>query len=246
MNYSTFFAYLLKKMSEEPVCKKARIDKSIANTCRLIECLPEPLNTNQFVAALLDKFFDLIVMVIDNNDHGVSLYTLIESLFKYSNYLYSEQSETAKTIYGIMSIEKFTNLVQSPLLFFNNIGDFQDYYELQDNYVEVMLRFFETFILLEFIGFIYKFEGKFRSFENDHYFSFVNRFCESVCENNDNMWFYVQQAHDVSDTMSKVFAEMFVSGMKQATLLNEVQYNIFYQDDEDVHPRIKNALHFCL
>jgi len=43
-------------MSEEPVCKKARIDKSIANTCRLIRSLPEPLNTNQFIGVLLEDF----------------------------------------------------------------------------------------------------------------------------------------------------------------------------------------------
>jgi hypothetical protein len=65
-------------MSKEPVCKKTRIDKSITKTCKLIECLPEPLNTNQFVAALLYRFFDSIITVFNNNyNDEITLFMLI-------------------------------------------------------------------------------------------------------------------------------------------------------------------------
>ena len=241
-------------MSEEPVCKKARIDKSIAKTCKLIKCLPEPLSTSQFVAALLYRFFDSIITVFNNNySDDITLYMLIESLFNYFRYLHSKQSD----YYDEMSIEEFTNFVRSPLLFFNNISSIQDFkesYDLHDDYIHVMLRFFETIILFEFIGAPYHFECEFRNFEEDSYKDFVNRFCEYVCESkDDNLWYYVEQLHEVVDSMNKIYTKMFISissnghvrfAMDQATLLNEIQYVV--HTNPDVHPRIKNALHFCL
>lgn len=245
-------------MSEEFVCKKSRIDKSITKTCKLIKCLLEPLNTNQFVAALLYRFFDSIVIVFNHNyDDDITLYMLIESLFKYFQYLYSEKSED-DCYYNEMSIEEFTNFVRSPLLFFDNISSIQDFkecYDLQDDYIHVMLRFFETFVLFEFIGAPYHYECEFRSFEDDSYKDFVNRFCEYVCESkDDNLWYYVEQVHEVVESMDKIFTKMFISissnshhvifSMDQASLLNEIQY-VLHQNP-DVHPRVKHALHFCL
>lgn len=238
--------------------EKTRKDKSITKTCELIKYLPEPLNTNQFVAALLYKFFDSILIVFNYNyDDDITLYMLIESLFKYFQYLYSQQNED-NCYYNEMSIEEFTNFVRSPLLFFDNISSIQDFkqcYDLRDDYIHVMLRFFETFVLFEFFGAPYHYECGFESFEDDTYKDFVNTFCEDVCESVDHkLWHYVEQVYEVVESMDKLFAKMFISissnshhvqfSMEQASLLNEIQYVL--HTNPDVHQRVKHALHFCL
>lgn len=249
-------------MSEKLASKKSRIDKSITKTCELIKYLPEPLNTNQFVAALIEKFFDSIFCAFGKHYHektnrNISLYILIESLFNYFQYLYYKQTGEEFIFYDDMSIEEFTNFVRAPFLFFDNISSIQDFkecYDLQDNYIHVMLRFFETFVLSEFIGAPYHYECEFISFERGTYEDFVNRFCGNVCESkDDNMWYYTEQVYEVVDTMNKLFAKMFLSissngqvqiSMKRASLLNEIQYVL--HTNPDVHPRVKHALHFCL
>ncbi len=253
-------------MSEETACKKRKVDKFITNTYKLIQSLPEPLNTNQFIGVLLEDFLNWCDQRVHqdyvelDDVNGGYICTMTNYAFAEFLFLVYKDCIVPKLGFTIwyteiqylpnMSIEEFINLLRMPCTFLMVSDEEVEHLLIQwlsDEDLHMSLRFFETVILTVFLEEFYCEDCKFIDFTDGHYNKFIESVCNMCTTQNDNIFLtsqYYDRVRRVTDLLCQVFGEELVLVPERSELLNEVQ-NVLHTNP-DVHPRVKHALHFCL
>jgi hypothetical protein len=224
-------------------------DYVIEQLYKEISCLPEPLNTNQFLAAVFADFM--------SNEFFYSLpnttsYAYIEGLFSLfcrllinDEFYYARHRYLADYLYGDVSLDKFARVIRSPLVYFKNKEQYEHYH--RSNFIHETLRFFEVVILLSFLGTktfgIYDYKSKYNAFDN--YEDLVNKTCDKLCQHTNNCIFeYFVDAHALSEIIGILLTENEEERLNRAEFLNVVHYHV--HENPNVHSSIKNALHIYL
>jgi len=237
---------------------------------KIIECLPSKFNNNQFVAAIFLDFIRTIHKMFEIQE-TLSLYELIEHIY-FLIHRRDSRSNIYNAVYGsrrvnFVSIHDFYKFIRGPLIFYD-ANDFvndplfhflKNERDINIDYIHVILRFCETVLLFAIHGVVYDYVYTIRfypEYNQNPYVPLIGNYYNNQEIRNDilslqtskNILDYFESNPNltkmVSDEINQWFTHIFMKQYHSVRKLNSLQYVI--QKNSDVHPRVRNTLHFCL
>lgn len=234
----------------------------------LFKCLPSNFNdNNQFIVAIFLNFIETIHEMFEIQE-TLSLYELIEHIY-FLIHRRDSRSMIYNAVYGsrrvgIVSIHDFYKFIRGPLIFYDVndfindprfIFTFTGNNDINIDFIHVVLRFCETVLLFAVNGVIYDLVYICRfhlEYNQNPYVPLIGNYYNNQELRNDilklqlpkNVARCLQNCTMVSDEIQEWFTHVFKKQYNAKRKLNSLHYVL--QKNSDVHPRIKDVLHFCL
>ena len=231
---------------------QTKIDYTIDHACKQIRCLPEPLSSNQFVAALFTNFMssDFYYSLPNTTTYAFieGLWSLFNRLLVNDYFYYTRHRYLTNYLYGDYDLEEFVRIIRSPCVFFKNTEEYIELYEDHNDYIPETLRFFEFVMLVSFLNTrtFHIYDDKSIRNAIDNYEELIMKTCDKLCQSNNMPLFdYLDEAHTLTEVIEFLLSDIDeLTRLKRSEFLNEIHDHV--HKNPEVHPRVKNALHIYL